>query len=430
MKLREATQIIGMLENGKFNADLSDDIAKTLATLLEMSEQSEGHTFKGKTVVTLNFAVKDGATIIGAKFEIHDAGSPAPQHHALQSRRRYAVHRASPPNRYVLAPRRCGGWRAHQQLTYPPNPKRTPTVDQLTQTAVEAIAKLAEAAQIEVTTISLPSTIKGAPSSIPVLLDRKTGAVKDISGLIAPWRDAPQRKTGTATVHTLESFVELVNLHKQDNSVIFADTDWQKPSMTAVIDYHGETTPDNGKHRVHYQFPLSEEWEAWLKLDNKAMTQIEFAEFIEEHISDLAAPQLDEVDDFKKMFGFEVAHPADIIALSRGLQINADTRIKQHVKLQSGETQIMFEEDHKGADGQPLIIPGLFILQIAPFFMGTACRIPVRLRYRPRNGSVQWTYQLYRPDRYITDQVRTDLDRAAEETGLQKFEGTPEMSAA
>lgn len=69
MKLREATQIIGMLENGKFNADLSDDIAKTLATLLEMSEQSEGHTFKGKTTIVLNFAVKDGATIIGAKFD-------------------------------------------------------------------------------------------------------------------------------------------------------------------------------------------------------------------------------------------------------------------------------------------------------------------------------------------------------------------------
>ncbi len=302
-------------------------------------------------------------------------------------------------------------------------------MDQLTQTAVEAIAKLADAAQVTIQTVSLPSTIKGAPSSIPVLLDRKTGAVKSVHELVAPWRDAPQRKTGTATVFTLDTFNELVNRHKTGNSAIFADTNWEKPSLTAVIDYHGKEA-DNGKHRIHYQFPLSEEWNAWLKFDGKPMTQIEFAEFIEEHISDLAAPQLDEAEDFEKMFGFKVASPHEIITLSRGLQINADTRIKNHVKLQSGETQIMFEEDHKGADGQPLIIPGIFILQIAPFFMGAACRIPVRLRYRPRSGSVSWTFQLYRPDRYITDQVRRDLDKAAEETELPKYEGTPEMSAA
>lgn len=69
MKVREASQIIVMLEGGKFNADLSDDVAKTIATLMEMSEQNPHVSFKGQTSIKLNFAVKDGMTTIAAKFD-------------------------------------------------------------------------------------------------------------------------------------------------------------------------------------------------------------------------------------------------------------------------------------------------------------------------------------------------------------------------
>nr|WP_223215782.1 DUF2303 family protein [Rhizobium herbae] len=268
------------------------------------------------------------------------------------------------------------------------------------------------------------------PSSIPVLVHPETGKVTGLYHELAPWRTKPERKTGTAIAETLESFIDLVDRHKQENSVIFAKTDWRKPSLTAVIDYHSGTDPDNGKHRIHYQFPLSEEWNAWLAVDGKQMAQAQFAEFIEDHIADLSTPDFNEAEDFEKMFSAKVAFPNDIVMLSRGLQINAETRVKQVIKLQTGEAQITFEEDHKNAHGEPLVVPGVFILQIAPFFMGEAKRIPVRLRYRLSGGELKWTFQLYRPDRYITEQVRTDLEAAAAETSLPKFEGSPEMSAS
>jgi hypothetical protein len=44
-------------------------------------------------------------------------------------------------------------------------------------------------------------------------------------------------------------------------------------------------------------------------------------------------------------------------------------------------------------------------------------------------GAVAWFYQLYRPDIYITDQVIRDLDRAASETDLPAFQGSPEASS-
>lgn len=301
-------------------------------------------------------------------------------------------------------------------------------METLDKGAVEAVAHLARQTGSQLVSISLPEKINGLPAFVPVLVNQQTGAVTSLHDKLAPWRTKPERKTGTARAETLESFIELVQRHKLDNSVIFATTDWRKPSLTAVIDYHSEVAPDNGTHRIHYQFPLSEEWRAWLDVNAKPMEQAAFAEFIEDHIADLSSPDTSEISDFEQMFSAKVAFPNDIVILSRGLQINAETRVKQAVKLQTGETQIMFEEDHKTAGGEPLVVPGVFVLQIAPFFMGETKRIPVRLRYRLVNGTLKWSFQLYRPDRYITEQVRADLEFAAKETALPKFEGSPEMT--
>ncbi|MFT2213108.1 DUF2303 family protein [Rhizobium giardinii] len=303
-------------------------------------------------------------------------------------------------------------------------------MENLDKCAVEAVADLARKQASQLVSISLPGTINGLPSSIPVLVHPETGKVTSLYDQLAPWRTKPERKIGTAIAETLESFITLVERHKLENSAIFAKTDWRQPSLTAVIDYHSAAAPDNGKHRIHYKFPVSEEWQAWLSVNGKQMDQAQFAEFIEDHIADLSSPDFNEAEDFEKMFSAKVAFPNDIVMLSRGLQINAETRVKQVVKLQTGEAQIMFEEDHKSASGEPLVVPGVFILQISPFFMGEAKRIPVRLRYRLAGGDLKWTFQLYRPDRYITEQVRADLDKAADETDLPKFEGSPEMSAS
>jgi len=97
--------------------------------------------------------------------------------------------------------------------------------------------------------------------------------------------------------------------------------------------------------------------------------------------------------------------------------------------LQTGAAQIVFEEEHRDANGNVLKVPGLFLLSIAPFFMGEKARIPVRLRYRVAGGKIIWFYQICRPDLAVTTRVREDLAIVAEETALPTFEATPEMSA-
>ncbi|NSY21929.1 DUF2303 family protein [Agrobacterium vitis] len=296
---------------------------------------------------------------------------------------------------------------------------------------ISAIREMADDAGTTLVRVELPETIHGLPSQIPVLIDRNGGKAISVKPLLEEYREKPRVKLGTAEVKTLESFISLVNRHKTGDSVIFAETDWKEPSITAVIDYHQAEsggTADNCKHRIKYPFPLSEEWQAWVAQNGEPMNQTDFAQWIEDHIPDLAAPTQAEIDEYLDTFSLKTAYPNELVTLSRGLQVNVESSVKNNVTLQSGEGQITFEEVHRDATGAKISVPGLFILSIAPFFMGTKARIPVRLRYRVKNGAVVWSFHLYRPDTHITDQVRADLDSAKKETALPAYEGKPEVT--
>lgn len=295
-------------------------------------------------------------------------------------------------------------------------------------------ARLGAAAQgIEIVQIETPEGFSGLPAQVPVALHRgKEPSVSALAGVIESYRLHPKRKQGTAEAQTFESFCELINRHKSEHSVIFADADWRQPSFTAVIDYHHlgvDGQPDYGKHRVHYAFPLSEEWQAWNKMNGQKMTQEDFAYFLEDRVAELSAPTDEERIWLERDFATTVATPSQLVELSRGLQVNVASKVKAAHTLANGEGQIVWEESHQDASGAPLKVPGIFILSAPPFFMGDKMRIPVRLRYRTAGGSVTWFYQIYRPDQFITEHVRHAIFDAREKTGLPAYEGKPEMSA-
>lgn len=295
---------------------------------------------------------------------------------------------------------------------------------------IEAMRRMADDAGTSIELVEVDAV--GIKGSVPILIDRKNGTARSLKPLIEEYRDHPARKSGIAKVFTLDSFVDLTNRHKTADSVIFADTSWRQPSLTTIVDYHDKASggsADNGKHRVHYEFPLSEEWAAWLGLDGQPLDQQTFAAWIEEHLPELAAPTADEIAELEQTFNMSVATPNKMVMLSRGLQVNVESRVKNSTTLQSGEGEILFEEEHRDAAGNKLSVPNLFILAIPPFFMGEPVRMPVRLRYRVNSGQIKWTFKIFRPDVYITNQIEADLAKAAEATDLPHFRGEPEMSA-
>lgn len=296
---------------------------------------------------------------------------------------------------------------------------------------IAAIIALTEKAQ-EIIFSEIPTMGLGAglPETVPVVIDRRSGGgVRNAKDLIEAWRTTPSRKIGTARALTLSSFIDLANRHKTADSAIFAATDWKAPGFTAVIDYHQAQSggaADNLKHRIEYAFPASEEWKAWVDMNGELMEQGDFAAFLEDRIADLTAPTDAEKIWLERDFGTRVATPAQLIQLSRGLQVNVSSVVKNVVNLATGEAAIAFDEQHTDGDGQPLKVPGIFMLSIAPFFMGEKISLPVRLRYRKKGPGLVWFYQMYRPDQFVTERVRDDLLTVADKTALPTFEGSPE----
>lgn len=244
-------------------------------------------------------------------------------------------------------------------------------------------------------------------------------------------RTRPERRKGTAQLQTLESLIDHVNRFKGESSTLFAKPDQTAPSLTAVLNYHaaGASSPASfGDHRGVYRFPLSDEWTAWQQSNERKFTQEDFAAFIEDRILDVADPTKAgaSVLDFCQTIGATLASPSRLMDLSRGLQVHVSAKAVQATNLSTGEGQITYTEEHKDSAGGKLGVPGAFLLQI-PVFRGDApYQVPVRLRYRLKDGTITWFYSLYRTDKVFDHAFDLACKRAAEETGLPLFVGSPE----
>ncbi len=293
-------------------------------------------------------------------------------------------------------------------------------IELITALATEGVAP----ATVNITTSGLGA---GLPPSVPVAFDRKAQSFRSIRPLIEEFRTDPARRKGTAHVDTLQSFIDLINRHKDERSALFGKTAWPEPKLTAVLNYDtADGEARSRDHRIVYAFPLTEEFKAWVGTNAKPMDQEVFAAFLEEHSAELAAPSDGERSEYERLFNEKMATPSEVVALSRHLEVFVAARAKQGIRLQTGERVVEFSEEHQNAKGEAVIIPGIFMVSVPAFIDGDAVRIPARLRYRIAGGAIKWFYQLYRWEFYLREQVGYDLKTAADETALPAFEGSPE----
>lgn len=259
------------------------------------------------------------------------------------------------------------------------------------------------------------------------------GVPTSIKKLVDEHAEQPDRREGTANLHALESLVAWTNRFKNPNSAIFASArgDGGDPSIEAIIDYHHagpDGEPRFGRHRGVYRCPLSDEWKAWKATVGRSFSQADFAAFIEDRILDVLDPEQagSMAGDMMRALACQLAPPARLMELSRGLQVNVGSMVRNAKNLSSGESQVVFQEEHRDAAGAPLQIPGAFLIGIPVFRSGDLYQIPVRLRYRVKDGAISWSLDLYRADRIFDSAFDDAVTRASEATGLPVFRGSSE----
>lgn len=239
------------------------------------------------------------------------------------------------------------------------------------------------------------------------LISNKEMNVEDVTKLTERHLTSPKRRTGNTTLARLHSYIDFTNRYKSEESIILVEGKVGKNTIAAAAltifnaDPAGsdQLKAGHGDFKCDYKFPISKELKAFVDRNGHTMTQADFAMFLEDHISDMSSPSLMAEEDQKAIvrgLGGAGADPITMLELARGLEVRVTETVTNQSKLASGEMSFKFSAEHAGVDGKPLSIPVWFLIRVPLFEGGAPIDIPVRLRYRVKEGIVTWSYELYR----------------------------------
>jgi uncharacterized protein YfdQ (DUF2303 family) len=225
---------------------------------------------------------------------------------------------------------------------------------------------------------------------------------------------APNRKRGAVELFTAQSFLDYVIDHRTAGSRIFADADWRQPSITAVMNGHEADGGVAGwhDHKAKLVFRPTPEWQNWTRLNNQQMTQIAFAEFIEDNLKDIHAPA-----------------GADMLEIAQTLNAKRDVTFRSGTKIANGETLIEYNEVINGTAGRGgnFKIPDHMVLGIQPFEGTDAYRVIARFRYRidSETKSLKVWFTLERLPDIIAAVIKDALDLIIKTAGVPVLYGKP-----
>jgi uncharacterized protein YfdQ (DUF2303 family) len=219
----------------------------------------------------------------------------------------------------------------------------------------------------------------------------------------------PRRKRGRVTVTDTASLIAYVNKHEaSDATELYAA--WDPGRIEAVLNGHNPTEPGWGDHRVTLALQPTPGWQRWLASDGQLLTQTAFAEHIEDSLPEIVEPAA-----------------ATMLEIAQTFQATTSVAFRSGQRLQTGETQLRYEEqtDAKAGAQGDITIPETFTIALAPWEGCDPYRVTVRLRYRIGNGDLKLAYRLDRPED-VRRAAFADITAAvAEATGYTSLAGSP-----
>lgn len=278
------------------------------------------------------------------------------------------------------------------------------------------------------------SVERGDHNNANVLVVAANRRVVDLRKVMERYREFPVRKRGTARLTTLDSLIRHTQRFMDENTAAFVDTsDMEKPRIVTVLDYNlagADGRARWGEHQSIYNFPLSDEWRAWMEKNGEenSMTQTDFATFLEDRIIDVCSADRATAGSIAEKIAAHLnikwASPQQVMQLASGVEVNSGAQSAEFVSTQLGTRQVVYKESHTGPAGAPLDIPGGFLIRIPIFKGDEPFVIPVLLRFRPR--SMSWFYELFRPDKHLEMAVNDSVSKLVQATHVQAFDGIPE----
>lgn len=222
----------------------------------------------------------------------------------------------------------------------------------------------------------------------------------------------PDHPKALVRLRDAPSFIGYVNDHKFSDSRIFASL--EPARFLAVIDEFA-ADPELSvneqaawrEFRVDFTVPPSREWLLWNKANRQHMSQLGFAEFLEDNLPDVMTP--DGATLLEMANNFEAAQTGSFVATQR---------------LQDGSHNLQWRADNNAAG--TVRLPQQITLLIPVFENDQPATLDARLRYRINDGKLAIWYELIRPHKVLEAAFRNTWKRIANETGVPILLGSPE----
>lgn len=302
---------------------------------------------------------------------------------------------------------------------------------------------------------------------VPYALMPKGMELKSLKPLIAEYADRPERIERTVGLDTVDSLVEYYNRFSGYGTSVWCQitTDPWAAKLTVRVDDHVPITGDNeepipawNRHAAHYDFPLSEELEAWLGVINKAITQDQLGEFLEDRIQDVIDPPVNwedlpagQIKVVRAVLGLfddygDEAVPEDefsdkhitrltekihwgnidrLQALAIQIDVTASKRVKQATDQKTGARVFEFKEDlNETATGEKLVLPDYFLINIPLFREQQRRLLPVRLKARIAGSQVKWGLHVPHLIQVLEHAVLSVVEQVEERLEVTVLRGT------
>jgi len=271
---------------------------------------------------------------------------------------------------------------------------------------------------------AIPSSLK--PGTIYTVATAN-GDVKQIDLTGDQYRDFPARIRQTVHLTHADSLLAYWDKHSDPGSEVYADR--QKCTITAILDAHfgaygSAPEPDDGTtdeefrprwqaHRAVLELTLSDPLKAWMGRDNRYDDQAGFAEFIEDWLPYIVAPD-----------------SADLLEMVQTFQATTRATFKSAYKLVNGQRQLEYTEQVDATmRGDAIVVPTGLVLHM-PIWRGAAdgVELTARLRYRVNHGGpgqLGIGFKLDRPGDVIDAAFEAEVAAVAEHVGRPVLRGTP-----
>lgn len=237
---------------------------------------------------------------------------------------------------------------------------------------------------------------------VPFIAAPEGVSIKQYDNLL----DAPKRIVEDQSFRDAESFGEYVNRFKNGGAVLLTG-DRDAGEFRAILDYHeGRDKPKWGNHSAKLELRYSDEWAAWTRIPAQ-IGQVQFAEFIEDWMHTIAAPD-----------------GATLQGLVTRFHALKETTFKSSITLANGDVNLTYIEDSERGTEAGSKFPTELTL-VMPIYEGQLpIQVDARIRYRINGGKLTFQIAIVRKSEIVRKAFQDVCEAVENITGMK-----PLMSA-